>query len=199
MPRTPCSGGGTSNITMSGAWSARTTGRSPSSTGAARRSIRSRICCSSVMPVLSLTVLTGGTRATAQIHRDRQNGGMTEPAELLAAARAGDAGAFEQLVGPYRGELQAYCYRMLGSLHDADDAVQESLVRAWRSIGRFDERGYVRAWLYKIATNRCLTTISQRGRRDLPAGIAPGTATTEISRLEAEPDPSSRGPALRRA
>src|ERR1700749_3055813 len=190
MPRTPCSGGGTSNITMSGAWSARTTGRSPSWTAGAQRSISSRICCSSVMPVLSLTVLTGGTRATAQIHRDRQNGGMTEPAELLAAPRAGDAGAFEQLVGPYRGELQAYCYRMLGSLHDADDAVQESLVRAWRSIGRFAEPGHVRAWLYKIATNRCLPTISQRGRRDLPAGIAPGTAITEISWLEPYPDPS---------
>jgi RNA polymerase sigma-70 factor (ECF subfamily) len=93
--------------------------------------------------------------------------------ELLAAAQRGDEGAFEHLIAPYRGELQAHCYRMLGSLHDAEDAMQDALLRAWRGIARFEGRSSLRSWLYTIATNASLRLIERRPTRVLPVDLGP--------------------------
>jgi RNA polymerase sigma-70 factor (ECF subfamily) len=93
--------------------------------------------------------------------------------ELLDAARAGDEEAFRRLVEPRRSELHAHCYRMLGSLHDAEDALQEVLLRAWRGLGRFEGRSSFRSWLYTIATNTCLNAIERRPKRVLPIDYGP--------------------------
>jgi RNA polymerase sigma-70 factor (ECF subfamily) len=92
---------------------------------------------------------------------------------LLAAARAGDHGAFERLVGPRRRELHAHCYRMLGSLQDAEDALQETLLAAWRGLGGFEGRSSLRTWLYRIATNASLRLAERRPRRVLSADDGP--------------------------
>jgi RNA polymerase sigma-70 factor (ECF subfamily) len=93
--------------------------------------------------------------------------------ELLAAAGGGDEEAFRRLVEPHRGELHAHCYRMLGSVHDAEDALQDALLRAWRGLSRFAGRSSLRSWLYKIATNTCLDVIEKRPKRVLPIDYGP--------------------------
>jgi RNA polymerase sigma-70 factor, ECF subfamily len=98
--------------------------------------------------------------------------GRAEVPALLAAAVAGDEQAFRRLTAPYRRELLVHCYRMLGSLDDADDAVQETLLKAWRGLAGFQRRSSVRAWLYRIATNTCLDALDHRARRILPTAIA---------------------------
>jgi RNA polymerase sigma-70 factor, ECF subfamily len=95
---------------------------------------------------------------------------------LLKRAADGDSGAFGELVEAYRGELRAYCYRMLGSVQDAEDAVQNALVRAWRSLDGFEGRGSVRSWLYSIATNTALDVARHHSRRELPMGFGPAAA-----------------------
>jgi RNA polymerase sigma-70 factor, ECF subfamily len=104
--------------------------------------------------------------------------GTTETAqeqELLERAKGGDEAAFARLVEPRRGELHAHCYRMLGSVHDAEDALQDALLRAWRGLARFEARSSLRAWLYKIATNSCLDLIGRRPKRVLPVDYGPAS------------------------
>ena len=94
---------------------------------------------------------------------------------LLDAARGGDEHAFRRLVEPHRGELQVHCYRMLGSIHDAEDALQDALLRAWRGLKGLTDRSALRAWLYRIATNTCLDLIGKRPKRVLPMDYSPAT------------------------
>src|ERR1700742_4744985 len=85
--------------------------------------------------------------------------------------READIEEFEVATSRYRRELFAHCYRMTGSVQEAEDLVQDTYVRAWRAFGRFERRSSVRTWLYRIATNACLTEIGRRSRRPLPSGL----------------------------
>ncbi|GAA1891452.1 sigma-70 family RNA polymerase sigma factor [Asanoa iriomotensis] len=122
--------------------------------------------------------------------------------------RVADTTGFVEASEPFRRELIAHCYRMLGSIQDAEDVVQETYLRAWRSYGGFEGRSSVRTWLYQIATNRCLTELGKPSRRVLPSGISESesdpdaplaAATTEVTWLEPAPDavvlPDSADPA----
>ncbi len=106
----------------------------------------------------------GTSRASTAVPRER---------ELLKAARAGDRDAFGRLVEPFRRELHAHCYRMLGSYADAEDALQDALLRAWRGLPRFEGRSSLRSWLYRVATNACLRAIERAPKRVLPIDYAP--------------------------
>src|SRR5262245_35728009 len=101
--------------------------------------------------------------------------GSTAEEGLLDAAREGDENAFARLVEPHRRELHAHCYRMLGSLHDAEGALQEALLRAWKGLSGLEKQSALRAWLYKISTNTCLDTIGKRPKRVLPVDYGPET------------------------
>src|SRR5574342_324525 len=85
--------------------------------------------------------------------------------EELAAARTGDSQKFSELTESYRRELQVHCYRILGSLHEAEDMVQETMLKAWKHIGSYEGRASFRSWLYKIATNTCLDFLDQKKSR----------------------------------
>ncbi|RVX45048.1 RNA polymerase sigma-70 factor (ECF subfamily) [Nonomuraea polychroma] len=106
--------------------------------------------------------------------------------DLLALARGGDGEAFREIVEPYRRELQVHCYRILGSVQDAEDLLQETLLAAWRGIGGYEERASLRTWLYRIATNRCLNALRAGARRPHPA-YRPEVPLPEPSHRRAEP------------
>ncbi|ROZ69389.1 RNA polymerase subunit sigma-70 [Ramlibacter sp. WS9] len=113
---------------------------------------------------------------------------LVDEADWLARARAGDNAAFDRLVAPRRRQLHAHCYRMLGSPFDADDALQETLLAAWRGIASFEGRSALGTWLYRIATHVCLRLISQRPRRiTSPDHGAPLQATAELGEPVAGP------------
>src|SRR5919202_4682849 len=103
----------------------------------------------------------------------------------LTRARAGEEEAFRSLVEPYRRELQLHCYRILGSVQDAEDLLQETLLAAWRGLEQFQERSSLRAWLYRIATNRCLNALREKGRRPRRVELIPEP-----------PEPTRRGEPL---
>jgi RNA polymerase sigma-70 factor (TIGR02960 family) len=98
-----------------------------------------------------------------------------------------DASEFEAAISPFRRELHAYCYRMLGSWHDADDALQEALLGAWRGLGGFEGRSSLRSWLYRVTTNACLQLIAARPKRLLAMDYAPATSGVELSAMLNEP------------
>jgi RNA polymerase sigma-70 factor, ECF subfamily len=142
---------------------------------------------------------------TAEIKEVTAAGGSrADEAELIELARGGDERAFAELTGRYRTELRAHGYRLTGSVHDADDALQEGLLHAWRGLRGFEGRGSVRSWLYAIVTNAALDLIRHRSRRELPVAFGPSAdpgagldpPLTDQPWLEPCPDDWLTSPAL---
>jgi RNA polymerase sigma-70 factor (ECF subfamily) len=140
---------------------------------------------------LQADLTSTGMSTTATFVTDREE-------ELLQLARRGDERAYGELVGPHRSAVHAHSYRMLGSLEDADDALQEALLRAWRGLAGFQRRSSIRTWLHKIATNSCLQLVARRPKRRLPSGhepavsphTPPGEPLSESVWVEPYPDES---------
>jgi RNA polymerase sigma-70 factor (ECF subfamily) len=115
-------------------------------------------------------------------------------ADLIGRVKAGDEHAFRQLIGPYQGELQLHCYRILGSAQDAEDALQETLLAAWRGLAGFEGRSSVRTWLYRVATSCCLKALRSASRRPPVNSPPPGedppepNGVVEVAWLQPYPD-----------
>ena len=109
---------------------------------------------------------------------------------LIEAARRGDEAAFRELVAPHRGPLHAHCHRMLASAHDAEDAMQDVMLRAWRALHTFEGRSSLRGWLYRIATNTCLTALEKRPKGVLPFADEVGDDVQEQQPLEGDLNPT---------
>src|SRR5829696_2418906 len=144
-------------------------------------------------PPLAASSPSGSPRPGACRRTDR-----VADERLVSAARAGDEDAFARLVEPHRKALHAHCYRMLGSVADAEDALQEALLNAWRGLAKFEGRSSLRSWLYTIATNACLRAIERRPKRVLPIDYAPaadphdGLAEPLVESVWLEPYPDER-------
>jgi RNA polymerase sigma-70 factor (TIGR02960 family) len=122
-------------------------------------------------------------RASQTGERYRDGMILAVVAGLLERAQAGDEAAFGELIAPYRRELQVHCYRMLGSLQEAEDALQDTLLAAWQDLPRFEQRSTLRTWLYQVATRRCLNALRSARRRPQADWPPPGVSPPEPSRL----------------